>query len=47
MVTYETREAVNARIIELLEKLNIIPRSDLPEKQEELEPSCQTENKQD
>ena len=47
MVIYETREAINARIIELLEQLNIIPRSDLPESQEAVSPSCQIENKQD
>lgn len=48
MVTYETREKINTRIIELLEQLDIIPpKRDLPKSQEELSPSCQKENIQD
>ena len=35
------REAVNARIIELLEELNIIPQLDFPETQAAQEPVCQ------
>lgn len=46
MNKYETREAVNARIIELFEQMGIIPR-DLPENQEGALPSCQKENKLD
>lgn len=37
----EDREAVNARIIELLEKLNVIPILDSPKKPEAQEPFYQ------
>lgn len=41
-VEQKTREEVNARIIELLEKMNIIPTLDSPETQAAQEPVGQT-----